>query len=458
MDKVFEYLVDRPDGAAAEEIAREALGLKGAVGVVADRVVKAAAEADPRIVTDAKGQWVVCAGPQEQTLRRCRYLVTVCRVNEDGTVAVSVARITFDGNTSTESCLISAVRSEAAARELDRFWGLAEGCIPAGFRYATVRGIVNPISRLQLGRESLHEGLCLSRLARRCFPQQKIRSCSDIAAALRMPYVESDDPEASGRQQANLLLGLLECCEARSLTTVDAVRSDLQPTVSAVDFEAFAFDEDYLDELPACPGVYVMRDAAGKVIYVGKSVNLRDRVKTYFAKRSEREEKTLKILDRIWTVEIEKVGSDLEALMLEARLIQATRPEFNTQQAIHERSASITKRGPFVVILPSSDSGSVELFCVRSDREIHQERVRKDLTDWPDRSSHVHGYFGGAGAETDAVEQAAHLILQGWIQQHADKVNLIDVGDAGPANNLNRLLEEHIHAADDDAWEKVWRV
>ena len=58
MDKVFEYLTDRPDGASAEEIAREALGLRGAVSVVATRVVRAAAETDSRIVEGHGGQWL----------------------------------------------------------------------------------------------------------------------------------------------------------------------------------------------------------------------------------------------------------------------------------------------------------------------------------------------------------------------------------------------------------------
>ena len=152
-----------------------------------------------------------------------------------------------------------------------------------------------------------------------------------------MPYVGNHDLEAVSRSQAELLLGLLERFEDQGANTIEAIQADLQPQATAVDFEPFAFDEDYLDELPASPGVYVMRDVDEKVVYVGKANHLRDRVRTYFAKRSERAAKTLNILDRIRTVEIEEVGSELEALILEARLIQATRPEFNTQQDVHER-------------------------------------------------------------------------------------------------------------------------
>ena len=68
MDKVFTYLSDRPDGASAEEIAREALGLTGAVGLVADQVVRAAAEADGRISGTQNGHWSIRREPARKLL------------------------------------------------------------------------------------------------------------------------------------------------------------------------------------------------------------------------------------------------------------------------------------------------------------------------------------------------------------------------------------------------------
>jgi predicted GIY-YIG superfamily endonuclease len=458
MDKVFEYLTDRPDGASAEEIAREALGLRGAVGIVATRVVRAAAETDSRIVEGEGGQWLIHSGPKEKDLRASSFLLLASRSHEDGSLAIAATWTSFEEKRGTKSYVLTPGRSEGSTGLLNDLEELARSAVPAGHRFATVRNAINRASRFHVGRESLPAGLCLSRLARRCFPKQKIRTCADIAAALGLPYVEVQDVEALSRSQADLLLGLLERCEERGVRTIKAVQADLQPALTAVDFEAFAFDEDYLDDLPASPGVYVMRDVDGKVIYVGKSIHLRDRVRTYFAKRSERATKTLKILDRIWTVEVEEVGSELEALILEARLIQATHPEFNIQQELHERGEDAEKRDPFLVILPSSDVGSVELFCVRPDREICRVSVRKDMTDWAIGWSRIDGFLKGDPEELEPAELAAHRILQSWIHRNVEKVNLIDVVGAGESDNLRRLLEEHIREADDEAWEKVWRV
>ena len=457
MDKVTEYLTARPEGASAEEIAREALGLKGAVGPVASQVIRAAAETDPRITQAAGGLWTLREVSEEKCLRDGTYVTVVSRELPDGTLEITVTRVTFDGMALTESYLVPRGRSEAAGCELNRLEGQIQGAVPGGFRFATTRRRLNQVSRLQIGRDALPQGLCLSKLARRCFPDQTIRSCSDISNALGLAYVEPPDSEAMSKLQADLFLGLLERFEAREIYSLDAVREDLRPMVAAVDFEAFAFDEDYLDDLPACPGVYVMRDTDGKVIYVGKSVHLRDRVRTYFARRTEREEKTRKILDRIWTVEVQEVGSDLEAQILEARLIEATRPEFNTQVEVHERK-DVSERAPFLIVLPSADHESVEVFCTRSDRGILPVRVRKDLTDWEEGWARLSAFLAEPASDLEPDEVAAHRILKGWVERNREKVNLIDVGDAGESAQLKRLVESHIREADDDDWEKVWRI
>jgi len=460
MDKLSEFLSQHPEGADSERIAREVLGLKGAVGPVAEKVVRAAAEVDPRIIQADGDLWILSAKPVEQSLKDVMLVGVATHTQENGTLDVVVSKFSFEGERQLETFTIPPVRSEDSLSETSKLLAFVAGATPAGFGLARQRGQINRTGRMHLGRSVLGEGLCLAKMARRCFPEQKIRTCSDIASALGLQYVSSEGLEEACRSQVDLLLGLLERFQTRNLSTITAVQEDLQPTVTAVDFEAFAFDEDYLDELPTTPGVYVMRDREGCVIYVGKSVHLRDRVKTYFAKRSEREDKTLKILERIWTVEVLEVGSELEALILEAKLIQKTRPEFNKQVEVHERSTE-RQASPYLLILPSADPDSVELFGMRSDHPIVQVRVRKDLEDWAAAWTHLQAFVenGADGvAEADDVEQAAQHILEGWVVRQKETVNLIDVDDAGNSENLKRLLSTHIRAADDDAWEKVWRI
>lgn len=84
-----------------------------------------------------------------------------------------------------------------------------------------------------------------------------------------------------------------------------------------------------LNTLPVKPGCYIMKNAAGEVIYVGKAVNLRSRVRSYFQEHADQDRKTHKLVSLIADLEWIVVGSELEALILEMNLIKKHRPRFN---------------------------------------------------------------------------------------------------------------------------------
>jgi excinuclease ABC subunit C len=86
-----------------------------------------------------------------------------------------------------------------------------------------------------------------------------------------------------------------------------------------------------LDTLPLKPGCYIMKNAAGEVIYVGKAINLRSRVRSYFQERADFDRKTLKLVSQVVDLEWILVGSELEALILEMNLIKKHRPRFNVR-------------------------------------------------------------------------------------------------------------------------------
>jgi excinuclease ABC subunit C len=86
-----------------------------------------------------------------------------------------------------------------------------------------------------------------------------------------------------------------------------------------------------LATLPGKPGCYLMKDAAGKIIYVGKAVNLKNRVRSYFHTSAGHDRKTRRLVYEIADIEWIVVGSELEALILEMNLIKRHRPHFNVR-------------------------------------------------------------------------------------------------------------------------------
>lgn len=84
-----------------------------------------------------------------------------------------------------------------------------------------------------------------------------------------------------------------------------------------------------LDTLPAKAGCYLMKNAAGAIIYVGKALNLRSRVRSYFHADASHDHKTRRLAREIANIEWILIGSELEALILEMNLIKKHRPKYN---------------------------------------------------------------------------------------------------------------------------------
>jgi len=86
-----------------------------------------------------------------------------------------------------------------------------------------------------------------------------------------------------------------------------------------------------LSNLPTAPGVYLMRNEAGEVIYVGKAVNLRNRVRSYFQKSAAHPLKVRVMVEHIHDLEIIVTDSEVEALILENHLIKEYSPRYNVR-------------------------------------------------------------------------------------------------------------------------------
>jgi excinuclease ABC subunit C len=88
--------------------------------------------------------------------------------------------------------------------------------------------------------------------------------------------------------------------------------------------------EEELKKLPAKPGVYIMRDSKDTIIYVGKAVILKNRVRQYFQSSRNHTEKIRKMVEHIDHFEYIITDSELEALVLECNLIKEHSPKYNT--------------------------------------------------------------------------------------------------------------------------------
>src|SRR5439155_21722693 len=135
-------------------------------------------------------------------------------------------------------------------------------------------------------------------------------------------------------------------------------------------------------EAPAGPGVYVLRDADGQTLYVGKAIDLRRRLRTHFADRRWRAMRPE--MSRAAAAEWAEVGSELEALLREAALIEELEPIVNVQPgppALETRAVPHALIRDVIVLAPSVEADSVEAIAARADGGWFQQRTRRNGAD-----------------------------------------------------------------------------
>jgi DNA polymerase-3 subunit epsilon len=175
--------------------------------------------------------------------------------------------------------------------------------------------------------------VCTARLARRVVwpdvPNVRLQTLSRyFRTAVRPTHRALDDAQAC----AEVLLGLLDLAGRLGIRTL----GDLQLAVRARGRPNFGKIR-LADDLPSAPGVYLFRARDGRVLYVGKSTNLRARVKSYFY--GDGRKMVDGLLEQTATVEGIPCGSELEALVLEARLIRRHEPRYNRRGKTWRRYA-----------------------------------------------------------------------------------------------------------------------
>ena len=116
--------------------------------------------------------------------------------------------------------------------------------------------------------------------------------------------------------------------------------------------------------LPTSPGVYIFKDAAEKVVYVGKAKNIRSRVASYFTRSGDGRPKIAELRERVRQIDFIVTSGETEALVLEANLIKRHRPRFNA-------SLKDDKSYPYIVVTTGD-----EYPRVYATRAAHDPRYR----------------------------------------------------------------------------------
>lgn len=165
--------------------------------------------------------------------------------------------------------------------------------------------------------------LCTVRLSRKVFPGLRSYSLGKLCSSLQIPLKDRHRAAGDARATALLLHHILEQPQGsgtiKHFLNARSQEGTLPPHLPKASFE----------RIPSSPGIYYFKDASGKVIYVGKAINLKKRVLGHFYDASQRERDLCR---ETRAIDFEPSGSELLALLMEAVAIKKHFPKYNRAQ------------------------------------------------------------------------------------------------------------------------------
>lgn len=206
-------------------------------------------------------------------------------------------------------------------------------------------------------------------LAEKALPDLPKHMLSALATYFGLEPETLQWPEMAGTTTATVLLNILEILNRQHAVHSIIDLLNLCPAVKPFQRRTrndLAFDRAKLKDYPIQPGVYFMKNRLGEILYIGKAKNLRNRLRSYFQKQSRLPEKIAAMMKQVAMIDTIVVGSELEALLLESRLIKQYQPFFNKKIKDYQRmmfmKVSTQETFPKISIFSETDDPNAAYF------------------------------------------------------------------------------------------------
>jgi len=452
-DGLVTYLQKKGAPATAAELAVKVLNLANPPVAAATRLIDALLRDECRAEKVSDGRWQYRPPPSaevglyDRSLMLCAMLPTQTRSwREWGTIGVAQ----YEG----KGCRVIYSGQRGSHWHDQQLMGLFSRLIRQPGALFVFNGFGNAISSFQAAMREMTGEECpesiwsLRKLVSR-LNGQTISSEESLAAMLGVRHFAEAGIEQILDQLAEELALTLQLLGNRQLICAADVENWLANAKQQVDFSSYGFDRTFLDQLPAVPGVYLMQDHEGKILYVGKSKNLKQRLNSYFQSTADLDEKLTVLRRDVFQIPYHRTGSELQALLLEQELISRLDPPVNRQIQIALRPHRQKSRYERILVVPAVESDAVMVYFLHPLRGLMgyclylagRALAPGDTQFFPQPPAIDAGpqglhrleealgdfFFTVRPAETTITRDPMSEIAFSWLAANEDQVNSIDV-------------------------------
>ncbi|MGA9723134.1 MAG: exonuclease domain-containing protein [Candidatus Binatus sp.] len=351
--KLYQFLCSRPAGADAGELVGLMLSGAGSDPELGARLVRQILDGDPNFIFDADtAQWRLADRDRLRVgLEQAEFTVvdletTGGRAGPGTIIEIGAYRMVGKRLTETFSTLVRPhggvvprfiTGLTSITTEMIREAPRIEDVLPAFREFMGDRVMVAHNAAFDFGfldfefRRIFGIGLgnpvlCTLRMSRRFMPSLKRRRLDLLAGHFRLSLEGRHRGLGDARMAAELLSIFLEMAERMGITRLDRLLDDHHRGVAGRRIERHVPPEE-IAALPHAPGVYLMRNERGDLLYIGKARRLRERVSSYFTAAVKA--RTAELVSHVYKIETRVTRSPLEAALDEARLIRELKPPYN---------------------------------------------------------------------------------------------------------------------------------
>ncbi|UCE07298.1 MAG: nucleotide excision repair endonuclease, partial [bacterium] len=416
-EKIYKYLVENDRKVSTQQIIEKFFHVYDHYPSQMEIIVESMLKDDPRFVHDEIGEWHVQKKHEKENLidvvfsiveieaipvdskREIPVLLGIARLKNMKLISQQIFSLDIAAEYSPQlkqridNLLADQSPDHIFNQNAEEIYRNLDKTIVMSYAPSKVMTIINYFFRNQIGLELETETISMVNLARKVIRGIKIKSIEDIANSLSISFHSPLDLNNRLNLLAEILFMFLQEFKQLNIKTLTELKEFIERTKVWVDFSNYNFNNDYVKNLPQKPGVYLMKDIQGQIFYVGKAKDLKARVESYFVNRIEMDEKGKTILERIFDLDYEQVGSELEALLLENRYINEFQPDLNTQLKIHPLDISKYKTKQIILFLPGITEHESVLFFVNGIGNMVRATINRRKPNWQALKREVKHFF-----------------------------------------------------------------
>ena len=454
-DEMMAFLREHAEGVSASVLAAKFLKLKNAPPRITDGAIQAILADDHRVFAGEDGLWRAApAGTgNEETLRSLPWIAVYCVTDP---LSRRVLHFSAWDLYPAPLCTYAAWLADPKFLSPDEGELLQGGAdVPFDADRSFARDAAARIAIfLSSNHRELLESVCAEKgeilsddtmLVRELL---KAAGC-EVPRSLDLAQCEkavlgAEQPGGSALKQgerfAIVLYELFELLKRKGIETRTAFDRCLSGEKAPL-FIGKKFSYDDILALPPLPGVYAFKDINGKHCYIGKAVNLKRRLQSYWKDSDESPGKLLKLREVAHSFVTHRCGSELECLLYEYRLIRKYAPPLNKQVDVFERKGTFRPVDDCIVLLPHAETGKGMSVWFRGNQKILLKPFDVSFQEKDVFIAELAAFFFSPVLPAGPADFPEQEIATRWIKRHADALAMLPVNRMANAEEIHNALK-----------------